>query len=154
MQNSHAPVRIRFAPQVFMENGEIKLSQNEALDQSGYSEKKTNKALELQAGQWLDLNTKKSSTPPVKNQKSSKSQKGNQKDMLLSALSKIDAQIDALKEKYILCINSGKNGSEDLIKELSGLQMVERSLLKALLFDTKGSLDISKLPKEAQDLLK
>ncbi len=145
-----------------MENGEIKISEEEAVDHTGYSEKKVNKALELQAGQWLDLNNKKSSpqkgnkplSRPVQIPQQSKSNPKKSTTNLVGAIDKVTKDVAQLIDTYLKTLDKNTDDAEKVLKDLTAAQNLQKILLKAMLFEAKGSLDITKLPKEAQNLLK
>lgn len=145
-----------------MENGEVKISEEEAVDHAGYSEKKVNKALELQAGQWLDLNNKKGrpqkgnkpTSKPVQIPQLPKTNQKNSTGNLIGALDNVTKDITQLIDSYLKTLDKNTEEAERILKDLTAAQNLQRILLKAMLFESKGSLDISKLPKEAQNLLK
>lgn len=149
-----------------MENGEAKISEKEVDELSGFSEKQADASLELHAGQWLDLNNKKivtqtkgkqtSTTKKSVNIKVSSSTSPNSEfEKISNLLASVEDSLHEKISKYKSKIKSKEIGEgEVLLKEISGLQSLQKILLKALLFDSQGTLDISKLPKEAQNLLK
>lgn len=137
-----------------MENGELRISQREAGDKTGYSEVKVDRDLELQAGQWLDLKSKTKARP----QKSQGNVKTNTPsstlEKLITAIGKIQSEVTVLTADYIEGIRGGTSNADTLLIQITQMQTLERSLLKALKWEQQGELDITKLPKEAQNLLK
>ena len=151
-----------------MENGEkmfIKLgdvdSDKIGVDDSGYSEKKSDKDTELQAGQWLDL--KQTSKP--KQQKPQKQVQqitkpsaipsgGTHRVSLLNAITDINSELADEVKGYLLLVQEGNDESEQVLQRITSHQAALRALLKAIKWEQKGNLDISKLPKDVQNLLK
>lgn len=151
-----------------MENGEKMLLSLKDRDDSGYSEKKVDKDIELQAGQWLDLksSTKASSAKqrgrPSKQKLATTSTQSPQnrvtvqghKDALVLSIQDLSREIHDETEAYLKLIDANNDEAEEVFQRISTHQSTLRSLLKALKWEKKGQLDISKLPKEVQNLLK
>lgn len=157
-----------------MENGEMKFSKKDETDQSGYSEKKLDQNTDLQAGQWLDLN-QGTSTTTVKSHKSTdiKKQKIDKKpqnivpivkqsfvnssdtyEKISRALQEVSNALVTEIEAYVSLVQEHTDQAEDGLKKIIELQTTQKSLLQALRWEAKGSLDVSKLPKQVQNLLK
>lgn len=126
-----------------MENEELTHGRN--VDSSGYSEAKLDRNTDLQAGQWVDL-SKGSATrvkaPQVQAKASDKDRLQKLKDYSLDLIRELEAKVRQVGE-----------GAGDL-KEVERLQSKLQVVLRAIQFEQKGTLDITKLSKEVQDLLK
>lgn len=140
-----------------MENGEKMLLSPKDTDLSGYSEKKADQDVEMQAGQWLDLKSPKK-PKQSKTQSSVKPQHipSRSSDRFAVLLDYEKKTWHNLEEKMRLYRDQlrGKHDVTELLQEIQQLQSLHNSVLKALRWEQKGSLDISKLPKEVQNLLK
>ena len=128
-----------------MENGEIHNKEIKA-DKNGYSEVKVDRDLELQAGQWLDLKKKKSSSvTPQQNSYRKKLRDGIQR--LLQD-----------QEEMIAVYTQGKTSEtpegEALLAKILMSQTQLKILLKSIKWDAQQKFDISKLPQEISQLLK
>lgn len=135
---------------------------NIVVDESGYSEEKIDRDIELQAGQWLDLNSSHK-TKPAKQvaktvQNSSQSQRQvpqstSQARILFSHQQDIWEKLTNRVTLFRQELERNKDVTE-LLQEIQQLQATHGSLLKALKWAHKGELDVTKLPKEVQNLLK
>lgn len=174
-----------------MENGEIMMKKREEVDESGYSEKKVDQNIDLQAGQWLDLNqgpttqvnpqqtqnkskknknkTQATSTKnvPAKNQKQQKTEEVKEEvpqqsldpvvkrdKKILEAIDSVGIQLEKKIDIYLQKIVSNIDEAEVELREIIELQTTQKSLLQTLKWEAKGSLDVSKLSKQVQNLLK
>lgn len=165
-----------------MENGEMLMKGQGETDESGYSEKKLDQNVDLQAGQWLDLQQGSTQTSKNKQQTVKKSQnkepKTNQKqggikakppiqsshtvsgtimkqdEKLVQAVDRINAELQSTIDVYLKILVEDIDKAEDVLRGIIDLQGTQKSLLQALKWEAKGDLDISKLPKQVQNLLK
>jgi hypothetical protein len=137
-----------------MENGELRIAQRETKDSTGYSEVKVDRDLELHAGQWLDLKGKtkgKQQKLMATKQVVAKSATGSQ---ITVALDNLQQELGLLITRYLGSVTNELEQADVLLKQITNLQSTQRVLLKAMLWEQKGELDVTKLPKEAQNLLK
>lgn len=163
-----------------MENGELVMKDSEEVDESGYSEKKIDKNIDLQAGQWLDLQQGNKKTPPQDIKKSSSKQQspdkpqirnqsdkhtlGNQQipnqqvkkrdQKLIQAVDGVNAELQTKIDDYLRELVEDVDKADDILRRIVDLQGMQKSLLQALKWEAKGSLEVSKLPKQVQNLLK
>ncbi len=157
-----------------MENEEIKMSKKDEMDETGYSEKKLDKNIDLQAGQWLDLNQGASTTTTTSHSRTSvtKQKLGkkspnipvpvtqsavnfpNSHEKMSMVLQEVSNELVLEIESYVSLVKEKIEQAEERLKKILELQITQKSLLQALKWDAKGSLDVAKLPKQVQNLLK
>ncbi len=150
------------------------MGKKDETDETGYSEKKLDKNIDLQAGQWLDLNqgastttTKSHPSTSVTKQKPSKKSPNtpasdtqsavnfpNSHEKMSMVLQEVSNELVLEIESYVSLIKENTDQAEERLKKILELQITQKSLLQALKWDAKGSLDVSKLPKQVQNLLK
>jgi len=118
----------------------------------GYSEKKLDKSNDLVSGQWLDL-SKGASTlikaPSTQSVSGGKSRLEKLVEYSQSLMREIDEKVNEYGEDAL-----DKRDLSGLAKEVEKLQSKLHTILRSIQFEQKGTLDITKLPKEAQDLVK
>lgn len=79
---------------------------------------------------------------------------GKRDEKILSAINTVSFELEAKIDLYLQQIVSSIDEAETALKEISELQAVQKSLLQALKWEAKGDLDVSKLSKQVQNLLK
>lgn len=122
-------------------NNKFEITETDA----GYSERKLDSNTDLQAGQWLDLRkgaSKTISNPQVRTGSLDKTRLQKLKSYSLDLIRELEAKVGEIGENSVN------------LKEVERLQSKLQVVLRAIQFEQKGSLDISKLPKEVQDLVK
>lgn len=148
-----------------MDHGEITLPRKKNVDEGGYSEEQLDADIELQAGQWLDLKSGSKQKRSSKNQGDSQqkktlhsSQKGNlpnlDKEKIIITLQKISSEIQKTQDDYIERLSTDPQSADFLLQSILDLQTAQKIFLKALKWEQKGELDVSKLPKQVQNLVK
>jgi hypothetical protein len=118
----------------------------------GYSEKKLDKSTDLVNGQWIDL-SKGASTlvkaPRMQTVSDGKKRLQKLVEYSQSLMREIDEKVNEYGEEAI-----DQRDLSGLAKEVEKLQSKLHTILRSIQFEQKGTLDITKLPKEAQDLVK
>ncbi|MBP6882038.1 MAG: hypothetical protein KBC15_00610 [Candidatus Levybacteria bacterium] len=118
----------------------------------GYSEKKLDKSTDLVSGQWLDLSKGASAlvkAPTKQSVSGGKSRLQKLVEYSQSLMREIDGKVNEYGDEA----RENKDLSR-LAKEIEKLQSKLHTILRSIQFEQKGTLDITKLPKEAQDLVK
>lgn len=118
----------------------------------GYSEKKLDKSTDLVSGQWLDLSKGASALVKAPTKQSVSGGKSRLQKLVEYSQS-LMREIDGKVTEYGDEARENKDLSR-LAKEIEKLQSKLHTILRSIQFEQKGTLDITKLPKEAQDLVK
>lgn len=122
-----------------MENGEVMLSKQKDVDQSGYSEKKLAQNTDLQAGQWLDLKKGASKTvkPSQKTSVQSQQHKNIQqvtsdKSGVVKEMLKKTSEHQKLMEEYGTLQDYYSKDAERLLQKIFTIQSTLKTLLQSL----------------------
>lgn len=144
-----------------MENGGNTFFQKEK-DETGFSEEKLDKTIELQLGQWLDLPklknaSKLSSSKPLLSQIQNvfSNQASSIKiEKILSELRVVNQDINKQLLEFMQFKYFGSDEAEKKLNTILDLQIHQRTLLKSLILVDRGDIDEANLPKKLQNLLK
>lgn len=110
-----------------MENGQIMFDKQRDVDQTGFSEKKLDKYIELPANQWIDL--RKGKTQHI--QKSvSKGQK--KKDDVLKQLEEHTRKYQQFIQEYVSREEYVSKDAERMLQKIFTLQAIIKNLLHSL----------------------
>ena len=73
---------------------------------------------------------------------------------ILEAIDNVGIQLEKKIDIYLQKIVSNIDEAEEELRGIIELQTTQKSLLQTLKWEAKGSLDVSKLSKQVQNLLK
>ena len=118
-----------------MENGEVLISKQKDIDQSGFSEKKLDQDTDLQAGQWLDLKKGSAKTPSPQGKqqiKKGKPQEARDKEEIVKELQEQSRLYEELVQEYSRYENYHSKESERVLQRIFTVQSIIKNLLQSL----------------------
>lgn len=121
---------------------EYKRGEEEEADESGYSEKEDALDIEIRAGEWQSLRRFKTY------------QRRSRQGKIIATYQAVSNRLNQLVGMYYRFVSNNPNDGTKMLEELRRLRLIQEILLNCLVWEPKGQLEKSMVPKDVWELIK
>ncbi len=131
---------LRFAQCKYMKNPEYE-KEKVSEDETGFSEKELDLDIEIRAGEWQNL------------KRFNAYKKRSRQGKIIATYQAVSNRLNQLVALYYKFVSLEPKRASKLLEELRRLRLTQEILLNCLVWEPKGTLEKSMVPKEVWDLI-
>jgi hypothetical protein len=122
-------------------NVEYEKSKQESKDETGFSEKDLDLDIEIRAGEWQNL------------RKFNTYLRRSRQGKIIATYQAVSNRLNQLVGMYYKFVSAEPKQAAKLLDELRRLRLIQEILLNCLIWEPKGDLEKSRVPKEVWELI-